>query len=192
MRKVIAKLLVGIMLISVLVSGCGDKKEENGNVGDIQLTRAEDVLVYTWSAYDDKDRFGIVGGDLENEMIGSMGEFNIEEVDEMDYVLGIPEKAVKYVENAASMKDEMDAYTFTSGAFYITDSENVKDFLKLVKENIMDKVWPEGEPEKLIIATVSENYVVVAFGLEDKVDTFKTNLKSATGAKIVTNMNLNQ
>lgn len=201
MKKVVAKFLLGILLMSLLVSGCGEKeieKEENKVDFDIPLTTAEDILIYTWIAYDKEEQFEIVGGNMENEIIGSMGDFSMDAVEEMDDVLGIPEKAVQYVENAASMKAKTDAYEFTCGAFYIKDSAQVNDFQKLVKENIMKKDWSEqgsmfeAEPEKLVIATVFENYVVVTFGEDDKVDTFIMNLKAVMGAKIVTDINLNE
>ena len=94
----------------------------------------------------------------------------------MEFTLCVPQDAIKNIDDAASMVHMMNANTFTAGAFHVTDAANVDSFVSAVKERTTGNQWMCGFPDKLLIVTIDDNYVVSAFGNADTMETFKTTL----------------
>ena len=69
MRRAIAKILLTVALASMFVAGCG-KEEKKEPLIDIEVERAEDLLVKAWASYDEKEKFNVVGGNVENMAFG--------------------------------------------------------------------------------------------------------------------------
>ena len=175
------------MLLSLLISGCKKKTEQPKDVIDIRIESAEDVLIKVWACYEDEDKFNIVGGDIDNMAMGCPCDFSLTAVSEMESMLGVPESAISMLENAATMADEMDSFTYTVAAYSVKDSANVTTFRETVEKTLLKKEWGEESPDKLVIATFEGNYVIVAYGETNKIETFVDRLEYATDAKVVVN-----
>lgn len=189
MKRAIAKIIMCVILLSLLISGCKKKTEQSKDVIDIRIESAEDVLVKVWACYGENDKFNIVGGDMDNMAMGCPCDFSLTAVSEMENMLGVPESTVSMLENAATMADEMDSYIYTVAAYCVKDSSNVTKFRETVEENLLNKEWGETIPDKLVVATLDSDYVIVAYGTEDKMDTFVDRLEYATDAKVIVNKN---
>ena len=70
----------------------------------------------------------------------------------------------------------MNANTFTSGVYHVTNADDVSAVCDALKENIMNRQWMCGFPETLIIVTVDDNYVISAFGNGQIIETFKNKI----------------
>ena len=72
----------------------------------------------------------------------------------------------------------MNANTFTAGAFHVASSSDVDSVVSDLKDNIMNRQWMCGFPDKLVIATLG-NYVVSVYGDEELVNTFRDKFQAA-------------
>ena len=79
----------------------------------------------------------------------------------------------------------MNANTFTAGAFHVASSSDVDSVVSDLKDNIMNRQWMCGFPDKLVILTLG-GYVISCYGAEDLVDQFSEKVTEAfTEAAVV-------
>lgn len=108
------------------------------------------------------------------------GNFSVEDGDALDYSLSFPAADAGKLSDAASLTHMMNANTFTAGAFHVASSSDVDSVVSDLKDNIMNRQWMCGFPDKLVVAEVGE-YVVTVFGADELVDTFMTHLNGIYG-----------
>ena len=98
----------------------------------------------------------------------------------VDSALGLPETAK--VDQAASLIHMMNQNTFTAAAYHCTDDADA--LATALRDNIQQRQWMCGFPDKVAVAVVGE-YVVSVFGAEDLVDTFMSHLNGIFGVQPV-------
>ena len=200
MKKKIALLLLTVMTMSLV--GCGEKDTTNGNddatnndtvvedsVADdttdntdsnaesnTSTEGAAGVLNAIWATYEDENKFAAGGGDSQNMIMDEPGKFDVTNTEELDATLGFPTDYADKIDDAASLMHMMNANTFTSGAYHVTNAEDVTAVCDALKESIMNRQWMCGFPETLIIVTVDDNYVISAFGNGQIIETFKNKI----------------
>ena len=200
MKKKIALLLLTVMTMSLV--GCGEKDTTNGNddatnndtvVEDSVVDDTTDntdsnaesntstegaagVLNAIWATYEDDNKFAAGGGDSQNMIMDEPGKFDVTNTEELDATLGFPTDYADKIDDAASLMHMMNANTFTSGAYHVTNAEDVTAVCDALKESIMNRQWMCGFPETLIIVTVDDNYVISAFGNGQIIETFKNKI----------------
>ena len=96
-------------------------------------------------------------------------------------MLYLPAENVEMIDEAASLMHAMNANTFTGAAFHVTDAANAQVLISALKENILNTQWMCGFPDKLMIFTVNDEYVVSAFGNAEIMENFKTGLMEVYG-----------
>ena len=208
MKKRFVLLLTAAMLVFTVV-GCGSKDSEN--TGDNVVTENEtaegteseeavvegetaadaavtvevadsaDVLNKVWDTFAEDQKFAAMGGDFANPVDGAAGIFNIEDTENLTYMLYIPADNVAMIDEAASLLHAMNTNTFTGAAFHLTDAANAQALTEALKSNILSTQWMCGFPDKMVIATVNGEYVVSAFGNAEIMDNFKTKLTEVYG-----------
>ena len=100
-------------------------------------------------------------------------------------MLGFPAADADKLTDAASLSHMMNANTFTAGAFHVTNSSDVDTVVSDLKDNIMNRQWMCGFPDKLVVLTLGD-YVVSCFGAEELVDEFSEKVTAAfSGASVV-------
>ena len=109
---------------------------------------------------------------------GAPGNFSMDDADLLDSSLGFPAAEAGKIDGAASLVHMMNLNTFTCGAFHVKDSGDVAALCASLRENILDRHWMCGFPDKLVIVTVGD-YVVSVYGYTDLVDTFTAKLAAA-------------
>lgn len=195
MKKLLV-IFLAIMLIFSLAA-CGENKKPTGagttndqNVSDGDVNDKEpsqndvksplDLLTAVWNSYEEDNKFPVAGGDMseENMTMGAPGKFGLADADALDTTLGLPAASVEKIDDAASLVHMMNANTFTCGVFHLKNSEDIADVSAAIKDNIMQRQWMCGFPDKLVIMTVND-YIISLFGENEIVDTFKTNLTTA-------------
>lgn len=187
MKKIAAILLVTILTISL--GSCGNKGGGQGaNDGqEVNIKDSLELLNTVWNSYTEEEKFPAAGGDMteENMTMDGPGRFSIEDGAMLDSTLGFPAAALSKIDDAASLMHMMNANTFTCGVFRVKDSGSISSLTDAVKENIMNRQWMCGFPEKLVIITVGD-YVISFFGDGGITDTFKEKVSAAyEGAQIV-------
>ena len=179
MKKIIAMLLAVMLVVSM--AACGGKEGETNQGGEVQMevpTSALEVLENVWASYTDDEKFPVYGGNAgENMVDGAPGAFDVSDTDGLTYTLLVPADQAAYVDGAASMVHGMLANNFTCGVFHITG--DTKAFAEAMKNAVSGNQWMCGMPEKMLVTTISGEYVVVAFGLGDAINPFQAKLAAA-------------
>ena len=175
MKKIVSLLLAALLVLSL--AACGSK---NNNSGDKPATptSALNILETVWNTYGEDEKFAVVGGDFSgaNTREDAPGVFDLKDRALVDSELGLPETAA--VDEAASLVHMMNANTFTAAAYHATG--DTAELAKALRDNIMQRQWMCGFPDKLVVAEVGE-YVVTVFGADELVDTFMTHLNGIYG-----------
>lgn len=176
MKKIFVMILTAVLAFSF--AACGG--EGSGGGDGVEIADALTLLNTIWDSYGEEDKFPAMGGDFseENMVDGAPGNYGIEDASMLDYSLGLPEASASMIDGAASLIHMMNANTFTCGAFHVSSSDNVSAVADSLRENILQRQWMCGFPDKLIVITVGD-YVISAFGNEELIDTFKTKTTSA-------------
>ena len=183
MKKMITLALAALMLLALVA--CGGNTDNGSAQGGFEAESATALLETVWNSYADDEKFPIMGGDYDNNLMDAPGKFAHDNAEYMDGMLAIPADATAMVDDAASLMHMMNANTFTAGAFHLADAANEEAFVAAVKENVMNRQWMCGFPEKLVIISDGNGYVVTAFGHGDAINPFTAKLTEMGGTVIV-------
>ena len=167
MKKFLTMLLALVMVLSL--AACSSQK--GGDVNGGFPVSAVDLLTAVWNAYPESEKFPVVGGSLDKPVDDAPGTFPVDDADNLDYMLHFPADKADLIDDAASLTHMMNANTFTAGAFHVASSSDVDSVVSDLKDNIMNRQWMCGFPDKLVILTLGD-YVVSCYGAEDLVDQF--------------------
>lgn len=178
MKKMISLVLAAVLVLSL--DACGKDNASDG--GPVKATSALDLLETVWNSYGEDEKFPTVGGAFSDADVkeNAPGAYDITDRAEADRVLGLPETAL--VDQAASLVHMMNANTFTAAAYHATG--DTAELAQQLRDNIMQRQWMCGFPDKLVVAEVGE-YVVTVFGADELVDTFMTHLTGIYGVTAV-------
>ena len=175
MKKFVSLVLAAVLALSL--AACG---KDNASDGDkpAKPTSALNILETVWNTYGEDEKFAVAGGDFSeaNAREDAPGVFDLKDRALVDSELGLPETAA--VDEAASLVHMMNANTFTAAAYHATG--DTAELAQQLRDNIMQRQWMCGFPDKLVVAEVGE-YVVTVFGADDLVDTFMTHLNGIYG-----------
>lgn len=186
-KKLAVLLLASAMVLTCAACGGGDDAGNNGGT-NVEITDATEILTKTWEAYNagvsEDMQVPIAGGNMETAVMHAPAKFDLTletATDELIYSYCIPADAIALVDDAATMMNMMMANNFTSAAYHVADAANVETVTAGIKDATLNNQWMCGFPEKLIVVTVGDNYVVSAFGNGQVIDAFKTAITSVYG-----------
>lgn len=217
MKKIPAILLAGVMIIGCVSCGRTNNNNNNtqndtqsstqnqteiGNgtgakptTGKITITDAKDVLVKVWDKYEDKDtdnnmyndKFPILGGHFESYTEDAPGAYDITKTADLEKSFCFPAEKISLVDDVATMVHLMHANTFSASVYHVTDALNVNEVVNAIEDCVVRNQWLDGDPDDLVIVTIGEDYVLVAFGEDDLIDYFRAGIKTVYGdmAKVV-------
>ena len=180
MKKIISLLLVFVMALSLVAcGGNGDTTNETTEPAANAPASALEVLENTWALFGDNEKFPVMGGDFESAVMDAPGVWKSELLVDLSYSLQLPEAEMAKVADAATMIHMMNANTFTGAVLHLNDGEDAAAFAENAKNAIMAAQWMCGFPEKLVIADMGGNYLLIAFGLNDAINPFEAKLTEA-------------
>lgn len=188
-KRIIALALAVAMTFSFTACGGNGEAQDNQESQEVAIADATELMTTIWNAYEG-EKFAAVGGDYENAVSDAPGKFDYTNQENLDAMLAMPGEGADMIDDAASLMHMMNANSFTAGAFHVTDAENVQALADIMKDSIMNRQWLCGFPEKMLIVSVGEEYVVSAFGLGEVMDHFKTALIDCYGATVIYEENL--
>ncbi len=179
MKRYVSLLLAALLTLSL--TACG-KKSDTGGDRSPEVSSALGLLEAVWNTYGEDEKFSVVGGDYSeaNMKEDAPGAYDLTDRAAADSALGLPETAM--VDQAASLVHMMNANTFTAAAYHCTDDPAA--MAAALRDNIQQRQWMCGFPNKLIVAVTGE-YVVSVFGDEELVDTFASHYGGIFGASTV-------
>ena len=173
MKKFFALTLSVLMLLSF--AACGGNNEPAQSVASTPV----EILETVWGSYADDEKFFAMGGDYDNMVDGAPGAVDAANAETMQALLVCPADATAMVDGAASLIHGMLANNFTAGAYHIKDGADQAAFVSAMQNALKTNQWMCGVPEKMIIATLGNDYAVVVYGSADIVDNFKSKLTAA-------------
>ena len=190
MKKILALILAGVMLLSFAACGGNDVAEETTApvteatteeatqapaASDSAAADAADLLNKVWAKFAEDEKFFAMGGDFSNPVDGAAGKYDITLVEDLDGSLGLPQANAAQIDDAASLMHAMNANTFTGAAYHLTAGTDASAFASAIESHLAGRHWMCGIPETLLIVSV-DGYVVTAFGANDIVSNFKAKL----------------
>ena len=180
MKKILSLVLAAALTLSL--AACGNKTDSKGDQPAAPAS-ALDLLEKVWNTYTDDEKFPTSGGDYSeaNSKEDAPGVYDLTDRAAVDSALGLPETAK--VDQAASLIHMMNQNTFTAAAYHCTDDADA--LATALRDNIQQRQWMCGFPDKLVVAEVGDEYVVTVFGADELVDTFMTHLNGIFGVQPV-------
>ena len=177
MKKFTVIALVLAMMLT-LFAGCG-KAEPAETVPAQQMpASALEILETVWASYADEEKFPIIGGNIEANIMDAPGNYDLAYAENMTWNLLVPEAQIANVAEAASMIHMMNANTFTCGVFKIQNI-SAADFGAAMKDAVLNNQWMCGFPDSMLIRSFGDTYVLVAFGINDAMTPFEQHLTAA-------------
>ena len=183
-------LIAVIAVAAVVAIICGVVFLGGNNVPKVEVADSADVLNKVVSTYTEDEKFFAMGGDMTNPVDNAAGIYSLEDKEGMVATLHISEELIADIDEAGSFMHAMNANTFTSAAFRLTDAAKAETFSSALKENIRSTQWMCGFPEKLVMYTINGGeYVVYAIGTTDLIDNFTDKLVAVYSEAAVETVN---
>lgn len=177
MKKLLS-LVLALVMVAAMAAGCAaDKPEETTAPADVPESALE-ILETVWALYGDDEKFFAIGGDFGNPVDNAPGNYNLAD-ENISFHLYIPSDQLANVDQAASLIHGMNVNTFTSAVFHAKEGTDVNALATAIRDNVQSAQWMCGFPEKLIVAVIGGEYVLMTFGLNDAINPFETKLATA-------------
>ena len=177
MKKMLSVVLVLVMALSLL-AGCTGNNAQPTEPQVAGPASALEVLENIWALYGEDEKFPIMGGNPEG---GAMepAVWDAAYLVNLSYSLQLAESDMENVADAASMIHMMNANTFTSAVLNLKEGVDKAAFAAAAKDAVMNAQWMCGFPEKLIIADMGGQYLLIAYGINDAMGPFEAKLAEA-------------
>ena len=128
-----------------------------------------------------------MGGDMNSMVDGAPGNYDLAD-EGLPATFLVPAEQLENLVCASTLMHGMLANNFACGMYLVKDDADVKAFADSMKAAIDGNQWMCGMPEKVLIATVDTQFVLVAFGLNDTIVALETALTTVhPGAEILYN-----
>lgn len=134
------------------------------------------TLFAIWNTYKDEDRFAAYGGAVENSVADAPGALDLSNTEEITGRYLLPEDQLANVTEAASLVHMMNNNIFTAAVFGLKDGTDMQTVADALFDNVMNNQWICGQPDKLVIADMGSNQLLMVFGSNEAVEVFKTNM----------------
>ncbi|MBQ8526905.1 MAG: hypothetical protein IJ429_00400 [Lachnospiraceae bacterium] len=158
--------------------GAEEQETQDAESADVDSTS---ILSDVWATYGEDEKFYGMGGDMNNMVENAPGLFSLEDKDALAATLLVQSDAAGMIDEAASFVHGMNLNTFTGAAYHLTDPADKQAFADSMKNTILNNQWMCGSPDQYVIYSVSDDYVVVAFGAIDIMKVFKEKFMTVHG-----------
>ena len=198
--KVFALFLSCVLLLGAMVAGCRSNvpQETDGHitptdastnptvmteatvpsapVGTAESDSAK-ILQNIWEQYPENERFAVYGGAVEQSVADGPGDLDMLMTEELTTRYMLPEDQLQKVEQGASLVHLMNNNIFTAAVFRV--KEDVQNLAKSWRAGIQETRWICGQPDRLIMAQPVEGFLLMAFGSQDAMASFRSKLIAA-------------
>lgn len=208
LKKLTALLLAGTMMFTCVACGGNGGNNNTENQGGanngtvaVEVADATELLTKVWDEYKNSAaedvQFPIGGGDAENMTMDAPGKFNKDSeggADMLTATFCVPAEVIAEADDFATGMHMMMSNNFATAALHVTDAAKVETVVSSVKDATLNNQWMCGMPEKFIVVTVGEDYVVTAYGLSVIIDAYEAAITTVYGdaAVVVVEENIAQ
>ncbi len=166
MKKIIAMLLVLTMAMGLIACGNTNNANETTEAKANVPASALGVLENVWNGVAEDKKFFAMGGDMNNMVDNAPGNYSLED-EGITGTLLVPADQVANLDQAASLVHGMNLNNFTCGVFHVAAGKDAAAFADAMYNAVSTNPWMCGFPEKMLIAVIGGEYVLVAFGIND-------------------------
>lgn len=178
MKKFLSVILALGLVLGLTACGGNASQETEGVPAQERPASALEILENVWAEYAEEEKFPVIGGSMAAPVDNAPGSFDLAD-ENLPYLLLVPAEQMDSITEAASMIHAMNTNTFTCAAFQLADGVTAADFGAAMKEAVLNNQWMCGFPDRLLIRAFGDDYVVMAFGVNDAMDLFETHLTAA-------------
>lgn len=139
-------------------------------------TQSAKILSNIWGTYAENERFAVYGGAVENSVSDGPGDLDMKNTEEITTRYLVPQEHLATIREGASLVHLMNNNIFTCVVFQLADEANEKTIAKALRDNIQGNQWICGQPDKLLIASLEGDHLLMAFGSKDAMETFRGKL----------------
>lgn len=150
--------------------------QENETTGGENANVVDDIMNDVWGKIPADQKPAVIGGHYSAEYTEGPASYDLAYAEELAGMLLIPEDQIGNVVDASTAVHMMNANSMTIGLVKLTEGADQQAFADAVYDTIKNNQWMCGFPEKLIIAQVEGDYILIAYGLNDILNTFQSQL----------------
>lgn len=175
MKKFVSVLLA-MMLVLGCFAACGTKAPANVPGSSLE------VLENIWNQFGENEKFPVYGGNAkENFEDNTMDKPDFYDLadENISFNLLIPADQVANVDEVASMTHMMNANSFTAAVYHLTGGADAQAFCETMYQAVSGNMWICGMPDRVIVAAISPEHVLVVYGVNDAINPFETHLGTA-------------
>lgn len=185
-KRILLFVTAAVLAMGMMACGKGGNDAANNTENEAVNMTAVEVLENVWATYPEDEKIYFIGGQIGvNAVEGAPAEFAVEDKEMLSYTFQVAAEAFDAVDEAASLMHGMNVNNFTAGAFHLADVANTESFVASVKDGVMNAQWMCGFPEKLVVITVHDEFVVSAFGNGEIIENFKNKVTETYGDNAV-------
>lgn len=139
-------------------------------------TGSTGILEKIWEEYAAGERFAAYGGTVEHAVSDAPGDLDVNNTEELTNKYLIPEDLQPQVKEAASLVHMMNSNIFTGAVVKLSDEAEEEAFAKSWRDMIKQNHWICGQPDRLLIADLGDDHLLMVFGSKEAVDLFEEKL----------------
>ncbi len=174
MMNFLKKMLAALMALSIAFGFAACSSNDSGS-GDSSQTKtydsAEQLLIAVWEQIPSDKNWSVVGGIGDQIVDDQPSEIDLALAEQVEGNFNVPASLVENSESAAGMMDMMMANYFTASAWKLKSEADGEALVKDCETTLKETHWMCGMPEKYAVLRSGE-YLIVVYGLSDKVDRF--------------------
>lgn len=195
--KVLTLFLAVILLLGAVLAGCRGNvpQDVNGHIeptvdstGSTLMTEmtmptkpvalaetdSTKLLQNIWDRYSEEERFSVYGGAMEQAVMDAPGPLDLSMQEELSTRYLLTEDLARQVEEGASLVHLMNGNILTAVALRVHGDQQA--FAKTWRSNIRGNRWICGQPDRMILVQPEEGCLLMVFGSQDIVRTFRSRL----------------
>lgn len=180
MKKFISMLLALVMVLALTACGGNASNETEAPAADVEApANTLEVLENIWALYGDADKFPVMGGNPEGGVMDAPANWDMAYGEGLMSFLQLSSEDIAKIDEAATLIHMMNSNNFTGAVVHLAEGEDAAAFAATAKDGIVNGQWLCGSPEKVIVADLGGNYLLIALGINDAMGPFEGKLSEA-------------
>lgn len=183
--KILSVAFCTVLLVSMLTGCRAEPPQTTTNAPSVTLptggttlpgtsgTDSAGILTSIWDLYGENERFAVYGGTVEHAVNDAPGDLDLGNTEELTSKYLLPQAQIDNVSDGASLVHMMNNNIFTAAVFRLTSGAEGQTFAKAWRDAIHQNRWICGQPEKLLMLSIDESHILMAFGSGDAMAQFE-------------------
>jgi len=146
---------------------------------DMLKTQSCQYLAAIWEKFPEAERFAAYGGTVESATDNAPGELDMQNTEELTTKYLLPQDMLESVSEGASLVHMMNSNIFTAAVVKLRQPDQLTPLYEAWRNAIQNNRWICGQPDRLLMAKLDQDHLLMSFGSTQVMDQFATQLKAA-------------